>query len=108
MAKGRTVVAQEIGLTVDEVLAASMRALGLDPLMAVNMKQAIFDKYAQLIRETKRIPTQLEVARQLGIQQSVLSRTCADLVSEGRMHKLEIVGRKPGYIPLIAAEAKAA
>lgn len=101
-------VAQEIGLTPDEVLSASMRALGLDPLMAVNMKQAIFDKYAQLIRETKRIPTQLAVARQLGIQQSVVSRTCADLVSEGRMHKLEIVGRKPGYIPLIAAEAKAA
>jgi hypothetical protein len=102
------VVAQEIGLTAEEVLSASMRALGLDPLMAVNMKQAIFDKYAQLIRETKRIPTQLEVARQLGIQQSVVSRTCADLVAEGRMHKLEIVGRKPGYIPLIAAESKAA
>lgn len=108
MAKGRTVVAQEIGLTVDEVLAASMRALGLDPAIALDMKQAIFEKYAQLIRETKRIPTQLEVARQLGIQQSVVSRTCADLVAEGRMHKLEIPGRKPGYVPLVAAEAKAA
>ena len=104
MAKGGTVVAQEIGLTADEVLAASMRALGLDPMLALDTKLAIFEKYAQIIRETKRIPTQLEVARQLGIQQSVVSRTCADLVNEGRMRKLEIAGRKPGYVPLVAAK----
>ena len=95
-------------MTPDEVLAASMRALGLDPALAMDTKQAIYDAYVQMIRDTKRIPTQLEVARQLGIQQSVVSRFCADLVGEGRMRRVEVAGRKPGYLPLVAAEAKAA
>lgn len=107
-------VAQEIGLTMDEALAASMRELGLSLLLASDTKLAIFDSYVQMIRDTKRIPTQLAVARQLGIQQSVVSRFCNDMEREGIMGRVDAAGRKPGFCPILsqrfrlAPEAKAA
>lgn len=92
-------------MTEDEVLAASLEALGLSIYLSRNIDDAVFDAYVDLCRETGKIPTQNSVADRVKVQQSVVSRACSNLVKAGRMRLIHEAGRKPGYVPLVAKAA---
>lgn len=92
-------------MTEDEVLAASLEALGLSIYSSRNIEDAVFDAYVDICRETRKIPTQTAVAERVGVEQSVVSRTCARLAKAGRMRLVQEAGRKPGYVPLVAKAA---
>ena len=86
MAQGGTVVAQEIGLTEDEVLAAALAALGLSgAAVGANMEERVLTEYRAQIRARGRLVSAREVANALQVNPSTVTQAATRLVSRGRM-----------------------
>lgn len=92
-----------IDMTEEELIAANLAALGLDPqLVGVSLDDAIFDFYVTYAREHGALPVQNDVAERLKVNQSTISQACKRLVKAGRMKKLPVVqtGRE-AYLPIV-------
>lgn len=84
---------------IEDDLAASLRILGLSPVLALNKSEAVYRAYRDLCQELKRPPLQTEVAERAGIVASDVSRVAAKLEREGRLLKLNTDDRKARYVP---------
>lgn len=87
---------------IDADIRASLEALGISAAIASDIDEAVYDFYVRFCRERSRIPTQVECGKGIGVDQAKVSNACARLVEAGRMAKIEVSGRKPGYLPLVA------
>lgn len=86
MAKGGTVVAQEIGLTESEALSASLAALGLDAgVIGVPVEDRILSEYRRQITTKRRLVPASEVALAIGMNQTTVTAACRRMVDRGRM-----------------------
>lgn len=94
--------AKVIDLSSEELLAANLRALGLDAGISATNEDRVYEAFTRLTLERKRIVSQSEVAREIGLCQSAVSRLCLRLVESGRMLVLENHTRgKPCYVPKV-------
>lgn len=73
-------------LTVEQVLAAQLAALGItDPGIGQTNEDRVYDAFVRLSRERRQIVSQHDVAADLGLCQSNVSLICRKLVARGRM-----------------------
>ena len=94
--------AKVIDLSPEEVLEANLRALGLDTAVVSANEDRVYEAFTRMTLERKRIVSQSEVAREIGLCQSAVSRLCLRLVESGRMLVLENHTRgKPCYVPKV-------
>lgn len=92
-----------IDLTPDQVLAASLEALGISSSAAVSPESSrtrILSAYRDAIKETGRLVTSTEVGARIGICNSRVSCVVRSLWQEGKM--LQLMDAKTGkvcYVP---------
>lgn len=95
---------KEIDLTAEDVLAASLRELGVDPCALDDdlIEKRVFDKYVELAKQRGTIPLQREVGEALSLQQAAVSHAVARLLAAGKMQRIRPPGKRPVYVPLVA------
>lgn len=100
-------VAQEIGLTEDEALAAALAALGIsDARVGANMEDRILAEYRAQIRAKGRLVTAREVSNVLRVNPSTVTQAARRLVSQGRMLRtVDGNTSRPVYVPTVAKAA---
>lgn len=92
-----------IDMTEEELIAANLEALGLDPsLVGVNGDDEVFDAFVHLTKQMGDLPKVIQVADHLKRQRRGVSDACARLVAAGRLIRVPSKRTgKPGYLPIV-------
>jgi len=97
---------KEIDLTPNQLIAANLEALGLNPNVASgtwnDSSERVLEMYKQLIRETGRLVTATEVSDRVGLHSGRVSHIARELYKAGRMVRMiDRSSGKPVYVPKV-------